>query len=161
METHEAHRGGGEWRISVNGDAGMDFGDRIAWIEEFPGVTQEEHVRRFTGFVNARLAGDPEFDGVYPEYASTIRYLPGSATDLEHPFFSVLASAFGDAGKEYRLGGAPFAADTYVFNLYSSTPVITLGPGGGNAHAADEHVLVDDVVDLVRIYARAILVWCA
>ena len=55
---------------------------------------------------------------------------------------------------------APFAADTYVFNLYSPTPAITLGPRGGNAHAADEYVLVDDVVDLVRIYARAIFAWC-
>jgi acetylornithine deacetylase len=225
MTVAPAHRGGGEWRITVKGDAGMDFGDRrltnsvyklarvidairefdlernrhlqpppffaddphlpsytmqvggggdsyaevsgippecylIAWIEEHPGVTQDEHVARFTGFVNAYLARDPDFDGIYPEYTPTIRYLPGSSTDPGHPFFAALASAFHGAGKEYQLRGAPFAADTYVFNLHSPTPAITLGPGGGNAHAADEHVLVNDVVDLVRIYARTILAWC-
>jgi acetylornithine deacetylase len=225
MTVAPAHRGGGEWRITVKGDAGMDFGDRrltnsvyklarvieairefdlernqhpqpppcfaadpvlpsytmqvggggdsyaevagipsecylIAWIEEYPGITGEEHARRFTGFINAYLERDPDFDGVYPEYTPTIRYLPGSATDPAHPFFTALASAFNSAGKEYQLRGAPFAADTYVFNLYSPTPAITLGPRGGNAHAADEHVLVDDVIDLVRIYVRAILAWC-
>jgi acetylornithine deacetylase len=225
MMVAVAHRGGGEWRITVKGDAGMDFGDRqlsnpvyklarvieairafdvernrqprpprffeddpalpsytmqiggggdtyaeasgippecylIAWIEEFPGMSREEHVARFTGFVNDFLARDPDFDGVYPDYTPTIRYLPGSSTDPDHPFFGALASAFAGAGKAFRVGGAPFAADTYVFNLASPTPAITLGPGGGNAHAADEHVKVDDLVDLVRIYARAILAWC-
>ncbi|HEU0113784.1 MAG TPA: M20/M25/M40 family metallo-hydrolase [Thermomicrobiales bacterium] len=225
MIVAPAHRGGGEWRITVKGDAGMDFGDReltnpvyklarvidairafdvarnrnpqpppffendpalpsytmqiggggdtyaeaagippecylLAWIEEFPGVSRNEHVARFTGFVNDFLAHDPDFDGVYPDYTPTIRYLPGSSVDPAHPFFDALAAAYRGAGKAYRLGGAPFAADTYVFNLASPTPAITLGPGGGNAHGADEHVLVADVVDLVRIYARAILAWC-
>jgi acetylornithine deacetylase len=225
MTVAPAHRGGGEWRITVKGDAGMDFGDRrltnsvyklaqvinairdfdlernrnpqpplffetepllpsytlqvggggdsyaevagippecylMAWIEEYPGGTGEEHAKSFTGFVNAYLERDPDFDGVYPEYAPTIRYLPGSSVDPAHPFLTALASAFHGAGKEYQLRGAPFAADTYVFNLYSPTPAITLGPRGGNAHAADEHVLVDDVVDLVRIYVRTILAWC-
>ncbi len=225
MTVAPAHRGGGEWRITVRGDAGMAFGDRrlansvyklarvvdairefdvernrdprpprffesdpelpsytmqvggggdsyadasgiphecylIAWIEEYPGTDREEHTRRFTGFVNSYLERDPGFDGVYPEYTPTIRYLPGSSVDPSHPFFGALESAFRGAGREYRLGAAPFAADTYVFNLHSPTPAVTLGPGGGNAHAADEHVLVEDVVDLVRIYARVVLGWC-
>jgi len=58
------------------------------------------------------------------------------------------------------MAGGLFACDTYVFNLHSPTPAFTLGPRGGNAHAADEFVLVEDVVALTRIYARAMLNWC-
>ena len=150
MTVAPAHRGGGEWRITVKGDAGMDFGDReltnpvyklarvvdairafdvernrhpqpppffendptlpsytmqigggdsyakrpgippecdpLAWIEEFPGVSREEHVARFTGFVNDYLARDPDFDGVYPDYTPTIRYLPGVRSIRPTPF---------------------------------------------------------------------------
>ena len=80
--------------------------------------------------------------------------------DPLHPFFGVLERAYQAIGQEYRMAGALFACDTYVFNQHSPTPALTLGPRGGNAHAADEFVLVEDVVALTRIYARAILNWC-
>src|SRR6185436_3240062 len=105
------------------------------------------------------LARDPGFDGIYPDYQPTIRYLPGSVMD-QHPFFDVLEQAYRNSGQDYQVGGAPFACDTFIFNLHSPTPALTLGPRGGNAHAADEFVLIEDVLNLTRIYARAIAAWC-
>jgi len=225
MVVAPAHRGGGEWRIIVRGDAGMNFGERkqtnpvhklarlieavkafeiernarpnppplyasepflpaytfqvgggghtyaqvsgipsecylIIWVEEYPGTDQQTHTRRLIGFINDFLARDPDFDGVYPEYHQSIRFLPGTEMDLRHPFFEVLPAAYSSAGIEYRMAGAPFACDAFMFNLHSPTPALTLGPRGGNAHGMDEYVLVQDVIDLTRIYARAILAWC-
>jgi acetylornithine deacetylase len=225
MVVAPAHRGGGEWRITVRGDAGMAFagekltnpvyklaqvieavrafdvarnvnlkpprfyeddpflpsytmqigggGDAyaevsgipaecylIVWVEEHPDTDRATHTAHFTSFVNDFIAQDADFDGIYPEYRPTIRYLEGTTIDPTHPFFMVLEQAYQGTGSEYRLGGAPFACDTGIFNLYSPTPALTLGPRGGNAHAADEYVLVDDVVTLTRIYARAIRAWC-
>lgn len=225
MIAAAAHRGGGEWRITVRGDAGLAFGDRkltnsvyklsrvieairafdenrnanpsppryyqddpilpsyilqvgggghtyaqvsgipaecylIVWVEEHPGTDGAAHAERFIGFVNDFLARDPDFDGVYPDYQQTLRFLPGSVIDSGHGFFSVLEQAYRSAGQEYKVGGAPFACDTYMFNLHSPTPTLTLGPRGGNAHAADEFVVVEDLLTLTRIYARAIQGWC-
>lgn len=230
MVVAPTHRGGGEWRITVSGDAGLAFageqlsnpvyklarvieairafdiernrrltapeatpprffeedpalpsytlqigggGDTyadvsgipaecylIAWVEEYPGTDQATHTAGFTGFVNDFLARDPDFDGVLPSYRPTIRYLPGTTISTEHPFFATLEQAFTNAERDYRLGSAPFACDTFVFNLHSPTPALTLGPRGGNAHGADEYVLVEDVIELARIYARAMLAWC-
>jgi len=219
------HRGGGQWRITVRGQAGMAFaGERLAnpvyklarvieavrafdagrnahiqpprfyesnptlpaytrqiggggvtfadasgippecylivWVEEYPGTDEATHTQNLIGFINTYLARDPDFDGQYPEFRPCFRYLPGSGMDPAHPFFGVLERAYQATGQECRMAGGLFACDTYVFNLHSPTPAFTLGPRGGNAHAADEFVLVEDVVALTRIYARAMLNWC-
>jgi len=227
MVVAPAHRGGGQWRITVTGQAGMAFANEklstpvyklarvieavrafnternakllsgspprhyesnpalplytlqvsgggqsyaeaagiptacelLAWIEEHPGTTQAMHAQNFTSFIDEYLARDPGFDGIYPDYQPTIRYLPGSVMD-QHPFFDVLEQAYRNSGQDYQVGGAPFACDTFIFNLHSPTPALTLGPRGGNAHAADEFVLIEDVLNLTRIYARAIAAWC-
>jgi len=95
------------------------------WVEELPGTSLETHRQRLTGFINRCLASYPDFDGVLPEYTQLIRYLPGSSLDARHPIFSPLEQAYEKAGCPYQVGGAPFACDTYVFNLHSPTPAIT------------------------------------
>ena len=40
-------------------------------------------------------------------------------------------------------------------------PAIVYGPGElAQAHAVDESVAVDDLVDAARIYARLLIEWC-
>ena len=79
----------------------------------------------------------------------------------DHPIWSALAQAYADAGVPYRSGNAPFACDTYVFNRWSDTPALTLGPGGGGAHAPDEYVEIGDLCDLVRLLTRLAAAWTA
>jgi acetylornithine deacetylase len=57
-------------------------------------------------------------------------------------------------------GGAPFACDSFVFNLHSLTPALIWGPKGGNAHAPDEYVEVESFMDLVKMYALTMVEWC-
>jgi acetylornithine deacetylase len=228
MVVGTAHRGGGEWRVTVRGeDRGMAFGEErqssavlklaatieaisewndernrgrspspgfeefaelpacimqwggggcsygevtgappecslLVWAEEEPGVSEAEHRSSFVGGVNRRLKGHRAFnDGLLPDYRPTIRYLPGSRAELPVGFADALSAAFGVCGLEFRTGGVPLAADTYVFNLYAGTPAVTLGPRGGNAHAADEYVELDDVVELMKVFALTALAWCA
>lgn len=148
---------------------GCSFGESIGapgecsislWTEEHPGTSEETHRRSFIGFINDRLAGDPGFDGVFPEYRQQFRFVHGSQMDPAHPIFGALADSFATSGLDFVMDGAKFACDTYIFNLFSPTPALTLGPRGANAHAADEYVLVQDVIDLTRAYARLIRGWC-
>jgi len=130
------------------------------WTEEHPGTDFQTHQARFKGFINQYLAQDPEFDGIFPGYEQLFRFIPGTMINSEHPFFDCLRQAYASTGLEFRMEGAKLACDTYVFNVHSTTPAFTLGPRGGNAHAGDEYVQVQDVIDLTRIYARAIAAWC-
>jgi acetylornithine deacetylase len=130
------------------------------WTEEHPATSAEAHIQSFTGYINGRLSREPDFDGVFPEYRQQFRFVPGSQMDPDHAIFGALEKSFASSGLDFRMDGAKFACDTYVFNLFSPTPALTLGPRGGNAHAADEYVLVQDVIDLTRVYARLIRDWC-
>ena len=56
--------------------------------------------------------------------------------------------------------GSPFACDAFIFNLYSSTPAMVLGPKGGNAHGADEFMDLKSYRDLICWYAELIIEWC-
>jgi len=54
------------------------------------------------------------------------------------------------------LGGTDF----FAFSNYGNTPVIVLGPGGGNCHAANEYVNLDDLLQLSKIYGGLIYDYC-
>jgi len=43
---------------------------------------------------------------------------------------------------------------------YGGIPCVMYGPGGGNAHAADEYVSIDEVVHACKVLALTILDWC-
>ena len=132
----------------------------IIWVEELPGVTFEQHRDTLVGAINHFMEQEPDFDGELPEYRQLIRYLPGSSVDANHPFFSSMEAACGQSGIPYQIAGAPFACDTYVFNLHSPTSAITLGPRGGNVHAGDEFVLIEDILSLTKTFAHLIVNWC-
>jgi acetylornithine deacetylase len=132
----------------------------FAWIEEYPATTREEHIEGFVDGVLKALADDPLYEAAPPIFTPTIRCMEGSEIAADHPFLDHLAHAFQATGVQFAPGGAPFAADTYVFNCYSTTPALTLGPRGGNAHGPDEFVELEDLFVLVRILARSLATWC-
>lgn len=131
------------------------------WAEVHEGTSAEEFDGALLERIQQELDAHPDTAGQRPQLDRTIRFLPGSSMPLDHDGLSVLRDAFsGLANRSFELRGAPFACDAYVFNLHSPTPALILGPGGGGAHAPDEYVLVDDLLDLTRICARFIARWC-
>lgn len=120
----------------------------------------------------AALAAQPGLGGAELSVVSTSRFVEPSSIPADHPIVSCAARAMKDVpGRTAIVRGAPFACDGYVFNNYAFSgaaggadgarmPAIILGPGGARAHANDEYADVEDLVDLVRVYARMILDWC-
>lgn len=148
--------GGTTYREAVGtpGDAYVHF-----WAEVYPGVSADAFDEAVLGCVADELARWPETAGLEVQLDRTIRFLPGSAMALDHEALAVLEDAYRGVTK-YVVRGAPFACDAYVFNLHSPTPALILGPGGAAAHAPDEYVEIDDLVDLAKICARFAWRWC-
>ena len=132
------------------------------WIEIPPGVTQEELQSEMKAAV-ARAADDaPTLQRVEIRWEERTRFLAGSSAPGDHPILAVLAENLRTAtGREPSFGPAPFACDAFIFNLHSPTPVIIFGPRGGNAHALDEWVEIEDLVALAKTYALTIAGWLA
>jgi acetylornithine deacetylase len=129
------------------------------WAETHEGTTAEAFDDGLLAAVRREIDAHSDTAGQQPELDRTIRFLPGSSMPADHPALDVLREAY-EGVADFEVRGAPFACDAYVFNLHSPTPALILGPGGGGAHAPDEHVLVDDLLALTRICARFVVRWC-
>jgi acetylornithine deacetylase len=134
------------------------------WIDSFPGLTGEEVLESFMKFYEANVYKYPDLQKCPPKITPLIRFLSGSKMDESGDGAAFLRTV-QEAG-ELMTGsssapvGAPFACDGFMFNLYSPTPALVLGPAGGNAHAADEHLDLDSYVKLIGWYAEIIASWC-
>lgn len=150
------------------GDFGVDLSDRVpktcsfdVWMQVYPGTTEEELFTEFTTFYTAAMENDEILAKSPPIVEKKIRFLPGSGVAEDHPIVRALKEVGEDVnGEALQCQGAPFACDSFMFNLYSNTPAVILGPSGGNAHAPDEFIWVDDFMKLIEIYANMIVKWC-
>jgi acetylornithine deacetylase len=150
------------------GDVNLPFfADRVpseawltVWIETFPGTTQAQVLQDLQDFYLETQTSNSVLANFKPVF-TPLRWLDGSSIDPDHPGVKVLTRAsFETRGQEAVVCGAEFACDGHMFNLYSPTPMILLGPTGGNPHAPDEFVDVESVLQLVEIFIRAAIEWC-
>lgn len=131
------------------------------WVEEYPGTTFQEHYERFIDHLKKVAAQTPAVNKCEMEIKQMTRFLPGSEIPPDHPIVQALSREYKRVrGRAPEVRGAPFACDVYIFNLYSPTPCALLGPRGGNAHAPDEWVDIQDLVDLTKIFAHTAIEWC-
>ncbi|WP_127588193.1 M20/M25/M40 family metallo-hydrolase [Paenibacillus koleovorans] len=131
------------------------------WVECHPGVTEEQLQAELLQRFGERF-GEHLIQGEYaPTFTKMIRFLPGSEVEPEFPLIGMLAQLTERVtGRQSDVTGAPFACDAFMFNLYSPTKAIILGPSGANAHAPDEYIEVPALLQLVELYALAIVEWC-
>lgn len=143
------------------GDAVPENAMMEIWVEEYPGTTKAEHYQRLIGYLEQVARDHPAVAKCKMTVEPVTRFLPGSEIPAEHPIVQTVSRAFHQAlGKAPVVRGAPFACDVFVFNQIAHVPCVILGPRGGNAHSYDEWVIMQDLVDLTEIFARAAVEWC-
>ncbi len=80
------------------------------------------------------------------------------------PIAAAVQDAARATGRELTLGGLDSWFDAASFNRAGAASMVGYGPGtpgfAGNAHGADEHVSVDDLVACAQTIAVAALRWC-
>lgn len=136
-----------------------------AWVSFFvntlPGFTEEMLDKEINDFIAGVVKEHKDVFADNPCVQGVSRYLWPHELDPGHPAVSQLVEA-SKAGRmeDIVVTGAKFACDGFIFNNYFNTPTIVFGPRGGNAHAQDEFVLVDDLVLLTKIYLYFVLKWC-
>ena len=134
------------------------------WIETYPGMSYQELVNDILDFYHKNADRYPNLTACEPKLEPVHSFLTGTEMRKDavtEEFLDIVAEAgkkvLGDGFEEPI--GAPFACDGFIFNLYSDTPALVLGPKGGNAHGADEFMDVRSYEDLLCWYAELILDW--
>jgi acetylornithine deacetylase len=131
------------------------------WIQCYPETSEEELRQDFVSFCEERMKGDEVLSEVRPNIEKLIRFLPGTGIPEDHEILEVATRAARQVYEEgLPVEGAPFACDSFMFNLHSDTPALIWGPKGGNAHAPDEYIEVEPFMDLVKMYALTMVEWC-
>jgi acetylornithine deacetylase len=131
------------------------------WAEVYPGTTQDELYNDMIGYLKQMASRIRVFKQVEMEVTQPIRFLPGSEIPVDHPIVQTVSRLYEQVVQHPpEVRGAPFACDVFMFNLYSPTPCVILGPRGANAHAIDEWVMMEDLIALTKIFALTAADWC-
>jgi acetylornithine deacetylase len=135
------------------------------WVEHLPGEDREALLERFERYVADFCDQDPFLrDHPIRLERSVMRPFTGVGIDPNHDVIGVLRGAHvAVRGHEPIVAGFPAASDSMIFNLWSDTPAVNFGAGdavAGRAHAPDEHVSINDVLDATATLAIAIATFC-
>ena len=130
------------------------------YFEPLPGKSIEEWEKFFTNYVIDVSKNDSWLNDNPPKVEFTERY-SGYELDASHPFVQVLSDAYNDIkGGRAKVMGADGGNDSWMRSIHGGSATVTFGPSGGNAHAADEFVNLDDFITTEKILALTILEWC-
>jgi acetylornithine deacetylase len=78
-----------------------------------------------------------------------------------HPLVATVLDAAADVGRTGRISGLDSWHDAAHFTRWGKTPTLSFGPDGiDSAHAVDEQVSVDSLVDHCSAVALAAMRWC-
>jgi acetylornithine deacetylase len=122
------------------------------WAEILPGTPREQLENELRGIVAQAVPTEIEL-----EWEQRTRFLDATRVDPDTPIVAAMRRALGGQDGDHT---APFACDAFMFNEHSSTPVVVCGPGGGNPHAPDEYVVIEDLHTLSAAFVRLALDWC-
>lgn len=135
------------------------------WIETYPGMSYQDLVDDIMDFYHKSEDKYPNLTACEPVLEPVHSFLTG--TEMRKDSFTeeflntVKSTGKAVLGEEFPAPtGSPFACDGFIFNLYSDTPALVLGPKGGNAHGADEFMDLKSYADLIHWYAELIVNWC-
>ena len=121
------------------------------------GMASSEVRRMFA----AAVADAAQRDAWLAEHAPQIEWYGGQfdavEVDPELPAFQVLRAAHTDEfGIAPELEGAPYGSDMRLLVHEAETPAILYGPGDiRQAHATDEWIAVDEIVQAARVVTAA------
>lgn len=121
-----------------------------------PGETRESAVAEIVAKLDAIAATDPKFR--YDLTIDPLRdHIPANITDEDSPLVqAVQASIRTVTGQEPEYFVAWAGATDGRFYRQAGIDTVGYGPGGENAHGANEAVLIDDLVTQAQVYVDTI-----
>jgi acetylornithine deacetylase len=124
------------------------------WAEILPGTTREAVDAELHAAVASVAA-----DGIALRLEQRTRFLEAPDIGADHAIVAALGRALAAESRPAAPALAPYACDAFVLDRLG-VPTVVCGPGGADAHAPGEHVLIEDLQALARTLVRLALDWC-
>lgn len=147
----------GDWPSSVPDEA---------VIEGRMGVAPDEMMESAQKEMENCLAQLSKYDSWFLENPPLVewfgaRWLPGNIEE-GHPLQKVLSESFRDVKKEDPIiEASPWGTDGGILSNVGNIPVVIFGPGITElAHDANEHIVLEEMLQASEIIALTIMRWC-
>lgn len=136
-----------------------------AYLMNYPDVNRDDFMNMMLAFIKKNPSLENYIKNGIIVFEDKHRFIEGGDLNLaisknKEFIQSIVENGKKMAKKELKTSAALGGTDFFAFNNYGHTPVVVLGPGGGNLHAADEYVNFSDLIDLSKIYAGLIYDYC-
>jgi acetylornithine deacetylase len=147
---------GGEWHSTVaelvvaEGRFGVFPGESVAMAR----AALEECIREVAGEDEWMLEHPPRVEWFEGQFES-------GATPVDHPLVQGLAKAHRSVLRaDARVRGVPYGSDLRLFTNHAGMPAVLYGPGDVRlAHAVNEKIPVDEIVEAAAVLATFISEW--
>ncbi|MGQ9627485.1 MAG: M20/M25/M40 family metallo-hydrolase [Anaerolineae bacterium] len=142
--------------ITIPADARME----IYW-QTMPGEEKGKVEQQFLSWLDELVKESPHLFPLPPRVEFFSRWMPGTQIDPEHELVRILSRHVENVlGRPPEVKGAPWPCDMFALHQDFQTPAVAFGPKGGNAHAADEYVKLDEVLLCAKAISSFALEWC-
>ncbi|MHB9113335.1 MAG: M20 family metallopeptidase [Thermoleophilia bacterium] len=116
--------------------------------------------REVAEWIAAAAAADPWLAAHPPRFEWTVDVVPAEIP-ADHPAVTMALELGAGLGRPGAISALDSWHDAATFTRYANTPSFSYGPGGMmTAHAVDEYVPVEDLVDLAAAAALLAMRWC-
>lgn len=150
--------GGWGWDVPITVPASVKV--ELYW-QLMPGEEKDQVRGQFFQLLDEMVADKPNDFRRPPRVEFPIRFMPGSEIPADSPMIQRLnLCAETVLNQHLEVRPLPAPSDLYTIHLDFHTPAVHIGPRGGGAHAADEFVVVDDLITVTKILALFALDWC-
>ncbi|MBD3206271.1 ArgE/DapE family deacylase [Candidatus Bathyarchaeota archaeon] len=125
--------------------------ETITDVRTVPGMMPEGVLGDIRKIVEDLKVEDPELEAT----VTTPLNKPPSEISVNHPLYEAADRATKEVmGYALEPVGASGSNDTSYLTNIADIPAMAFGPGGGNAHAPDEWVDIETLVNFAKIYAH-------
>jgi acetylornithine deacetylase len=144
---------GGEWFVMYPERVEIDFTSDF-----IPGTTN--FWQELEDKINKTAGTDPWMREHPPLLEPTDTLLYGAEVDEDEPIVQTILTTARDIGLDPHPVGSGGLTDAVHLINYAKVPTVSIGPSAESAHMVDEFINVDELIQLTKILALAILRWC-
>ena len=128
----------------------------------FPGESNEKAKESFERHIN-RFS---QSDNWLKDHPPVIEWFEGQfesgQTSLDHPLIKELGDTYNNvSNQDAIIEGVTYGSDLRLFTNHANIPSVLFGPGDVRlAHAANENILIDEILISTEVIANMIVNWC-
>ena len=139
----------------------IEDGRMVLWLATRPDESQDMLFQEVRDCLAKLAQGESWLHKSSLQLQCIGRHLEGSSISLTHPLAICLNNTFQEVmgKKPDNIYGT--SCDLFIYTKHAQIPGLVFGPGKLScAHATDEHIEIEDLLNSVKLYAMLILNWC-